>query len=158
MEKSNNENLDSHKEPVTKTASEENSDSSTEEEEEDDDDDDGDDDDPSGMEARPARLPKLSLIIRQIAEDIRSLYQVSLLLNRPGFVRHYLHSTRNKNHDPEVAHYKSYDIHHLREKFRQWKHQPKVCGDNEVACTDAEQDLRTTTKNIVSCKDEYLIQ
>ncbi|TAQ89813.1 hypothetical protein B7494_g1858 [Chlorociboria aeruginascens] len=93
--------------PTQNTSSGEDTESSSGEEEND-------------IDSRTIGLPKISSIIRYMAEDIRSLYQISLLLSRPGFSRRYLHSTGKNEYDPRVACYAGFDLQHIKEKVYQW--------------------------------------
>jgi hypothetical protein len=79
------------------------------------------------------KLPKLGYVLKRMADDIDSLYQLSLLVNRPGFNRRYIHSTGNHDHDPRVAHYAFFDLRHVEQKLLQWKNaHTKIANEEEL--------------------------
>jgi hypothetical protein len=65
--------------------------------------------------------PAIWRSIRRIEEDTRSLFQVSLIIARSGFRRQYIHSTKEDNWDPRVAHYADFDLRHVEEKVLDWR-------------------------------------
>jgi hypothetical protein len=77
------------------------------------------------------KLPKLDYVLKRMADDVQSLYQLSLLVNRPGFKKRYIHSTRDHDHDPRVAHYAYFDLRHVEEKLLQWKKMDKKIANEE---------------------------
>lgn len=67
------------------------------------------------------RSSALLRIYRQIREDIDTLYQVSLLIKRPGYARQYIHSTGTHAWDPRIEHFVDFDIRHVCEKIYDWE-------------------------------------
>lgn len=74
-------------------------------------------------------------VFRHITEDIDSLYQLSLLITRPGFDRKYLHSTRKTEFDSRAAPFYDFDFRHVEEKLQEWKQQKKKVDDRELVVT-----------------------
>lgn len=79
-----------------------------------------------------------------ISESIDTLFRFSLLLDRPGLQRRYLHSTGKAEFDSRIAHFETYDLKHVQEKLHQWKIGPKYIGDDEIETSPEALDLRTT--------------
>jgi hypothetical protein len=78
------------------------------------------------------KLSKLGYVLKRMADDIQTLYQLSLLVNRPGFHQRYIHSTGDHDHDPRVAHYAFFDLRHVEEKLLQWKMvETKIANEEE---------------------------
>ncbi|KAF2015912.1 hypothetical protein BU24DRAFT_422223 [Aaosphaeria arxii CBS 175.79] len=86
-------------------------------------------------ESVPAKSPRLNSVLRHIADDVDSLYQLSHLIIRPGFIRKYLHSTRGKDFDARVAPFYQYDIRHVEEKFQEWRQSKKGLDERELVTT-----------------------
>ncbi|KAF1952834.1 hypothetical protein CC80DRAFT_507591 [Byssothecium circinans] len=72
-------------------------------------------------------------IFRNLKDDIDSLYQFSLLISRPGFIRQYVHSS-NQAFDSRVSHFSAFDILHVEEKVHEW---------NRLRLPEAEEDKIT---------------
>ena len=104
----------------------------------------------------PVKLPKYSVLIKNIAEEIRSLSEVSLLVSRPGFSRRYLHSTGENEYDPRVAHYANYDLQYIGEKLRQWRQQPKKIDNDEPVISMKALRGRASAENIMFQDQEFL--
>ncbi|ORY08199.1 hypothetical protein BCR34DRAFT_590047 [Clohesyomyces aquaticus] len=81
------------------------------------------DDEDSEEESQFSKVPTLSAILMRLDENINSLYQVSLLISRPGFRRQYLHSTGEHPYDSRIAHYAEFDLRYIKEKFQDWNQQ-----------------------------------
>jgi hypothetical protein len=78
------------------------------------------------------KLPKLGYVLKRMADDIQSLYQLSLLVNRPGFNQRYIHSTGDHDHDPRVVHYAFFDLRHVEQKLLEWKKvDTKIANEEE---------------------------
>ncbi|KAF2877446.1 hypothetical protein BDV95DRAFT_147432 [Massariosphaeria phaeospora] len=105
------------------------------------------DDEDEGGTRRAATLPKLSVVLRCMGDDIKSLQQLSLLLSRPGFSRQYLHSTGKNDVYPEIAHFADFDRRHLEEKLQEWENQHKKVEEKEPVTTPGMIEDRIATKN-----------
>jgi hypothetical protein len=89
-------------------------------------------------------------VLRHIAEDIDSLYQLSLLITRPGFDRKYLHSTREAEFDSRVAPFRDFDLRHVEEKLQEWRQQKKKIDDGEPPATpEVVADRPSDSKGIL---------
>jgi len=85
------------------------------------------------------KLPELGYVLKRMADDVNSLYQLSLLVNRPGFNRRYIHSTGNHDRDPRVAHYAFFDLRHVEQKLLQWKKDDtKIANEEELPAPVSE--------------------
>ncbi|PVH93565.1 hypothetical protein DM02DRAFT_733037 [Periconia macrospinosa] len=60
-------------------------------------------------------------IFRNIHEDIDSLYQVLLMISRPDFGRHYIHSSNTDDADSTMLNYVDFDVRHVEDKIRSWE-------------------------------------
>ena len=89
-----------------------------------------------------------------MSETIHSLYQFSLLLNRPGLSRRYLHSTTKSDYDPRVLHFATHDFAYIQEKLNQWKSQPKMTGDEEKELSEIEIEQRKAEDESVIGENE----
>jgi hypothetical protein len=76
------------------------------------------------------RMPKICLLVQQILEQIRSLYDLSSLLHRPGIGDKYIRSVNSKSKTdttvdshtlPPSAGFKVSDESHIVEKILQWR-------------------------------------
>jgi hypothetical protein len=103
-------------------------------------DSDQDNDECEPWERRPGTHRKFATICRYMNGDIDSLYQVSVLIKRPGFNRRYLHSTGKVEFDSRIAHYAEYDVRHVVEKLRQWEQQKKLIPHPDSEVDVSEQD------------------
>ncbi|KAL6359034.1 hypothetical protein LRP88_09232 [Fusarium phalaenopsidis] len=79
---------------------------------------------------RPKRMPKIRLLVQQIADQIRSLYDLSSLLRRPRIADKYLRSVNSKSHTtasdqpvtlPLMVSFSKLDESHIIEKVLQWR-------------------------------------
>ncbi|KAF2682187.1 hypothetical protein K458DRAFT_488874 [Lentithecium fluviatile CBS 122367] len=84
--------------------------------------------------------------IRHMAEDVGSLYQVSLLINRPGFNRRYVHSTKDFVWDPSVAFYANFDLCHVEDKVLSWRRRPIDGAQKTTAILQSMNDHETLHK------------
>jgi hypothetical protein len=92
--------------------------------------------------SRP-RVPKISVLVNHVFEQIQLLYNMSMLLNRPGLSGRYLRSTNKKERKSELAHFAEFDYEHIREKLHQWKCKFKVITDEE-----GKQETVTTAEDL----------
>ncbi|KAF4446664.1 C2H2 type zinc finger domain protein [Fusarium austroafricanum] len=104
--------------------------------------------DDEGERARHT-MPKICLLVIQIREQMRSLYDLSSLLRRPKIADKYIRSvssknsvlTRNSDTIPLVASFMRSDESHVVEKFLQWcgltKSSQKLEFDAEVIAPTA---------------------
>src|SRR5690606_39439181 len=89
------------------------------------------DDDAEDNGRHPRRsMPKIRLLVQQIVEQIRSLYDLSSLLRRPGVLDRYIRSVSSRSNaptstDPDVlmpsAGFHTSDESHVLEKVLQWR-------------------------------------
>lgn len=106
-----------------------------------DDDEDDDTESSSGSEdhdwsveaGHTSKKPPTWHILRQIEEDIRSLFQISFLVKRPGFTRQYVHSTNQTKWDRRVEHYVEFDRNYVQEKLLDWNSTPKRQEEEQIA-------------------------
>ncbi|KAJ4305027.1 hypothetical protein N0V90_000556 [Kalmusia sp. IMI 367209] len=82
-----------------------------------------------------------------IEEDIRSLFQVSLMIARPGFGRRYVHSTKQDDWDSRLAHYVDFDLRHVMEKILDWR-QSRLHEDVEPIATPELLQQRDTPGDV----------
>lgn len=68
-----------------------------------------------------AKTRQWSKIFGTIAEDIDLLYEVLLLITRPNFNRHYLHSQKPAEEESGATMYAEFDIRHVEDKIRSWE-------------------------------------
>ncbi|CAI6287069.1 unnamed protein product [Periconia digitata] len=71
-------------------------------------------------------------IFANIGEDIDSLYQVLLMIDRPGYSRHYIHSTKNDGSDYGSSSYAYYDLRHIEDKIHSWTQNFLAIGAGNV--------------------------
>ena len=105
--------------------------------------------------SRP-RVSKISVLMNHVFEQIQLLYNLSMLLNRPGLSGRYLRSTSKHRDNSELAHFTEFDYKHIREKLHQWKCKFKVISDEEgkeEAVTTAE-DLEEREARKPSASDQ----
>ncbi|KAF2107478.1 hypothetical protein BDV96DRAFT_653819 [Lophiotrema nucula] len=88
-------------------------------------------------------MRQLLLIARHINEDIDSLFQISVLISRPGFVRRYIHSTQESEWDPRVMHFLEFDVSHVEAKILDWG-RIQDSGEDEHTATPEIIDSRST--------------
>ncbi|KAI8719837.1 C2H2-type domain-containing protein [Fusarium sp. LHS14.1] len=88
---------------------------------------DSDTDSDDDGQPRPKRMPKICLLVRQIADQIRSLYDLSSLLRRPRIADKYIRSVGSKSciatSDtlPLMVSFNKLDESHVIEKVLQWR-------------------------------------
>ncbi|KAJ3471850.1 hypothetical protein MRS44_001949 [Fusarium solani] len=93
--------------------------------------DDSDTGSDSGSDAddqpRRNRMPKIRLLVQQITDQIRSLYDLSSLLQRPRIADKYIRSVSSKSHTaasdtlPLMVCFSKLDESHAIEKILQWR-------------------------------------
>ena len=93
-------------------------------------DSDSDEDEDEDAKTQSRRTSKICLLVRQILDQIRSLYDLSSLLRRPNVTGRYIRSVNSKPsattfNDPNIlplneAFYSS-DVWHVREKVLEWR-------------------------------------
>lgn len=109
--------------------------------------------------SRP-KVPKISVLVNHVFEQIQLLYNMSILLNRPGLSGRYLRSTSKNEKKSELAHYAEFDYEHIREKLHQWKCKFKVItheeGKEETATTAEDLEERKTRKRSALDQTEIL--
>jgi hypothetical protein len=67
------------------------------------------------------KVSKLALIMRDISEQIKVLYEASALLRRPSMAGRYLRSNRSDEFgDGILPEFMPFDVGHVREKLVQW--------------------------------------
>ncbi|KAK2766116.1 Checkpoint kinase 2 [Arachnomyces sp. PD_36] len=115
-------------------------------------------DESDNVETPHIKSPKLSVIFRHIAEDINSLYQMSLLISRPGFNRRYLRSAGKDDYDPRIAPYAYYDLRHISEKIRQWNQSPKCINDSELQAPSEILEHEAAAENTLLEEHRFLTQ
>ncbi|KAM0418719.1 hypothetical protein ACHAPT_012317 [Fusarium lateritium] len=112
---------------------------------------DSDSDSDDGSQSQ-RRMPKICLLAQQIADQIRSLYDLSSLLRRPRIADKYIRSVSSKSHQatpdtlPLIASFSKSDESHVVEKMLQWRgltkaEQSLVFGDEPPA--PMRQELAT---------------
>jgi hypothetical protein len=89
------------------------------------------------------RVPKISVLMDHVFEQIQLLYNLSILLNRPGLSGRYLRSTSENEKGSELAHFAEFDYKHIREKLQQWKCNFKFIPDEE-----GKEEAVTTTEDL----------
>ncbi|KAJ4146174.1 hypothetical protein NW754_001638 [Fusarium falciforme] len=76
---------------------------------------------------RRNRMPKIRLLVQQITDQIRSLYDLSSLLRRPRIADKYIRSVSSKSHTaasdtlPLMVSFSKLDESHAIEKILQWR-------------------------------------
>ncbi|RSL56987.1 hypothetical protein CEP54_008523 [Fusarium duplospermum] len=108
------------------------------------DDSDTDSDSGSGSDddgqPRRNRMPKIRLLVQQITDQIRSLYDLSSLLRRPRIADKYIRSVSSKSHTaasdtlPLMASFSKLDESHIVEKVLQWRGLTK--SGQSLSCED----------------------
>jgi hypothetical protein len=99
---------------------------------------------------------RLRRILSDIKDDIDSLFQVSLLLKRPGFDRRYLRSTGKSDFDSRIAHHFNSDVSHVTEKILQWNQLENLANDQQPVATPELIDLRKLEKKVSGHQQELI--
>ena len=95
-------------------------------------------------ERSPLELSMLFRTVRHMGEDIRSLYQVSLLISRPGFNRRYVQSTTKHAWSPGIECFANFDLQYVEDKVKDWRQNWKLHGNHQA------QDMIATPEVIQS--------
>ncbi|RYP54418.1 hypothetical protein DL768_000789 [Monosporascus sp. mg162] len=104
------------------------------------------------------RVSKISAIFNHVSEQIGLLYNMSMLLKRPGVSGKYLRSTKTHKQESKLAHFSEFDYEYIREKFHQWGRLEVISDDTEEesdtkkAC-DVEAETSTTIEDIQKRKE-----
>ncbi|RTE78989.1 hypothetical protein BHE90_006511 [Fusarium euwallaceae] len=89
---------------------------------------------------RRNRMPKIHLLVQQITDQIRSLYDLSSLLRRPRITDKYIRSVNSKSHTtasdtlPLMVSFSKLDESHIIEKVLQWRGLTK--SGQSLSCED----------------------
>ncbi|RSL99813.1 hypothetical protein CEP52_009470, partial [Fusarium oligoseptatum] len=89
---------------------------------------------------RRNRMPKICLLVQQITDQIRSLYDMSSLLRRPRITDKYIRSVNSKSHttasdtQPLMVSFSKLDESHIVEKVLQWRGLTK--SGQSLSCED----------------------
>jgi hypothetical protein len=71
--------------------------------------------------SQPPKMSKLALMMRDISEQIKVLYEASVLLERPSMAGRYLRSNRSDDlGDGILPEFMPFDVGHVREKLVEW--------------------------------------
>jgi hypothetical protein len=107
-------------------------------------------------ESADQNLPSFSVkqasgrIFRSIQEDIDSLYEVLLMIIRPDFNRHYLHSSNLEEPDVSVLSYLDFDIRHVEDKIRSWECQaPSLKDKEDIAASESLESQTSSLAHIL---------
>lgn len=82
--------------------------------------------------SRHSRVSKISVIMGHLAEQIKLLYNASMLLTRPGLNGRYLRSGKTDSNDDNLENFEDFDYRHICEKVKQWKRDRKPVTEEEV--------------------------
>jgi hypothetical protein len=79
---------------------------------------------------QPHRVPKIRLLVQQVLEQVRSLYELSALLRRPKVADKYIRSVNSKSNTATMGDrdslplnvcFSNFDEDHIMEKVLQWR-------------------------------------
>jgi hypothetical protein len=105
---------------------------------------------------RFADYRRLRRILSDIKDDIDSLFQVSLLVKRPGSDRSYLRSTGKSDFDSRIAHHFNSDVSHVTEKIMQWNQPDNLANDQQPVATPEFIALRKSEKKVSGHQQELV--